>query len=114
MQIEQRLVSTVAFGQVPVVQPSGEVDMHHSPQLRKELLAQIGLKPKRLVVNMAGVKFIDSSGVATLVEAMKACKSAGTQLLLCSMDSKVKDVFELARLEKVFRICGSEEEALSD
>lgn len=114
MQIEKRVVSTASLGQVPIVLPVGEVDMHQSPLLRKELLAQISLKPKRLVVNMNGVKFIDSSGVATLVEAMKACKGAATQLVLCAMDSRVKDVFELARLDKVFKICATEEEALAD
>lgn len=95
-----------------VVSPEGEVDMHESPKLRTLLLAEIAKKPSRVVVDLAKVTFMDSSGVATMVEALKKAKATGLPLLLCGMTENVKDVFELSRLDKVFTILAGRAEAL--
>ena len=94
-----------------VVAISGEIDMHKASPLRKTLLDELSKKPKKLVINLKEVSFIDSSGVATLVEALKECKRLNSTLVLCEMNEKVKDVFELARLEKVFTIVAKQDEA---
>lgn len=105
-------VTQETLGAAAVVAPSGSVDMHESPKLRAALLFEIAKKPAVVVVDLSAVSFIDSSGVATLVEALKATRAAGSALVLCGMNAKVKDVFELARLEKVFRIVPTRQDAL--
>ncbi len=112
MKIIREISESRGGGRSVVLALEGEVDMQESPLLREALLEAIATGPALLVVDLAGVSFIDSSGVATLVEAMKLSKAAGVALVLCSMNGKVKDVFALARLDKFFKLAPSRREAL--
>lgn len=112
MNLTQETVERQALGQAIVVSPEGEVDMHESPKLRAALIEQISRKPKVVIVDLAKVSFIDSSGVATLIEALKRTRAAGLSLVLCGMNAKVKDVFEVSRLDKVFAIVVTRADAL--
>lgn len=113
MQISQETVAHPRYGSVAVISPSGDIDMHESPKLRTVLLDEIAKKPGAVVIDLVRVNFIDSSGVATLVEGLKGTKGNGAAMILCGMSEKVRDVFELARLDKVFTIMGSRAEALA-
>lgn len=96
-----------------VVAVKGDIDMGSVPELRKVLLPEIKKKPKKVVIDFTGVGFIDSSGVAVFVEGMKEAKPASVGLVFCALNAKVKDVFELARLDKVFKIVASRKDALA-
>ena len=61
-------------------------------------------KPAKLVLDLSGVPYMDSSGVATLVEALQTQRKAGNKLVLCSLQPKVRGIFEIARLNMVFDI----------
>jgi anti-sigma B factor antagonist len=83
----------------------GDVDMNTSPDVRNglgEVFKQAG--SKALVINLSGVRYMDSSGIATLVEAMQNCMKQGMKLRLVALSPSVRDVFELARLSSVFEI----------
>jgi anti-sigma B factor antagonist len=83
----------------------GDVDMNTSPEVRSnlgEVFKQGGAKA--LLVNLSGVRYMDSSGIATLVEAMQNCMKQGMRLRLVELSPSVRDVFELARLSSVFEI----------
>lgn len=95
-----------------VVSPKGDLDMSRSPALRNSLRAVQGDRPKTLVVNLASVEYMDSSGLATLVEAMKNAKNNSTRLVLCAMNQKVKALFEIARLHHYFNIVASLDDAI--
>jgi len=82
----------------------GEIDMTSSPQLRRALLEVCDLGPARLTVNLSGVTYIDSSGMATLVEARRRTREAGGELVLQGLRERIMAVFRLARLDEVFRI----------
>lgn len=112
MQVTTEILENTRLGRAAVVAPSGEVDMHESPRLRSALLDAIARAPAAVVVDLAGVTFIDSSGVATLVEAMKLAKAAGLTLVLAGMSENVRNVFALARLDKFFTLAASRGEAL--
>jgi anti-sigma B factor antagonist len=64
------------------------------------------------VVNLLNVAYVDSSGLATLVEAHQKIKSAGGKLKLTNLSPKVKGLFEITKLEKLFDIQPNEEEAV--
>ena len=66
---------------------------------------------KKIVVSLAEVNFIDSSGLACLVQGMKHCRSAGGDLYLCELRQPVRGIFELTRLDRAFVVLGSESEA---
>lgn len=87
-----------------VVLPSGEIDLNASPILRQELKRVQTARPQRLIVDLSGVPYMDSSGVATLVEAMQIARKNSTRLVLCGMQEKVLSIFEIARLDTVFTI----------
>jgi len=83
---------------------TGEVHMENSPRLREALIQVCQEGPGRVVVDLAGVTYIESSGIATLVEALQRARQAGGQLLLRGLSERIKAVFRLSRLDKVFSI----------
>ncbi|MFG0258075.1 MAG: STAS domain-containing protein [Phycisphaerales bacterium JB043] len=96
-----------------VVSPAGEVDLSTSPELREALKVAIRRKPARLVIKLDGVPSMDSSAIATLIEAMRLCKNESVVLVLCCVTERVRSVFEIARLDSVFDIRESLDDALA-
>jgi anti-anti-sigma factor len=91
---------------------SGEIDLHSSPELRDALLAALEKnRPKRLILNLAKVPYMDSSAVAVLVEALQKLRKAGGKLCLTNLQPRVKGLLEIARLDTIFVIAANEEEA---
>ncbi|MBT3306641.1 MAG: STAS domain-containing protein [Alphaproteobacteria bacterium] len=86
-----------------IVALSGDVDLKYSPDLREILLDAAG-KAGGIVVDMSGVMMIDSSGVASLLEAFQMARKRGKGFSLASVGSSVNKVLNLARLETVFDI----------
>jgi len=95
------------------IEIAGEVDMHNSPGVREKLLEAAGRKVPLVVVDLAGVEYIDSSGLATLVECLQHMAGYGGKLALIGAGKSTRDVFAIARLDKVFTFYDSEEEALA-
>ncbi|MFG0274499.1 MAG: STAS domain-containing protein [Phycisphaerales bacterium] len=87
-----------------IVSPRGEVDLSTSPELREALKSALRDRPKRIIVNMTDVPSVDSSAIATLIEAMRSSSQQRTKLVLCSVQERVRSVFEIARLDSVFDI----------
>lgn len=102
-----------SHGDAIVIEARGDVDITGSPVLRDAIREAQQAKPRRMVIDLAHVPYMDSSGLATLVEAMKNAKPAGTQLVLCAMHDKVRAIFEIARLDQYFTIVSSREQALA-
>jgi len=94
-----------------VVVFAGEVDLERSPRAREVLLEQVGRR-RRVLVDLSAVEYIDSSGIASLVEAFQKAKKAGTGFALAAPNPSALRVLELARLDRVFRIFATLEEAL--
>ena len=96
-----------------IIAPEGDVDLSRSPVLRTSLRQAQTSRPKRLVVDLGQVDYMDSSGVATLVEALQIARRNNTRMVLCGMRDRVRSIFEIARLDTVFTIANSRDEALS-
>jgi anti-sigma B factor antagonist len=94
-----------------VVVFEGDVDLDSSPAARKVLLECVKLK-RSIVVDMSEVSYIDSSGVASLVESLQAARKAGLGFALATVSESAMRVLQLARLDKVFPIHASLDEAL--
>lgn len=91
----------------------GEVDMNCSPELRIKLTASFAQHHKVVIVNLAGVDYMDSSGIATLVEGLQWSHKSHNRFVLVSLSPRVKDVFEMTGLLTVFEIYDSSAEALA-
>jgi len=82
----------------------GEVDLYSSPELRKAILKAVPFSEGGLAIDMEGVTYIDSSGVATLVEGLRSAREHGTGFALVSPSPAVMQVLELARLDSIFEV----------
>jgi anti-sigma B factor antagonist len=82
----------------------GEIDLHVSPRVSASLGAMIENKPPRLVVDLSKVSYIDSSGLAVLIEGMQNVEAYGGKFILAGIQDNVKPIFEIARLDQVFII----------
>jgi anti-sigma B factor antagonist len=96
-----------------VVVLSGDIDLHHVPQVHPVLLDECANKPQMLIIDLGEVGYMDSSGVGVLVHAFQKVKANKGQLRLIRMNQRVRGIFEITRLDKYFVICESEEEALA-
>jgi anti-sigma B factor antagonist len=86
-----------------IVRLTGDVDLSCSPEVRRLLLEQLGAASPTLV-DMSAVTYIDSSGIASLVEAYQAARKKHLEFGLVAVSDAARSVLELARLDKVFRI----------
>jgi anti-sigma B factor antagonist len=107
-------ISVRQLDKITVFDISGDIDLSTSPELRKALLRELkDRRVPRVVVNLQAVHYVDSSGVASLVEGLKASRDVGSRFVLCGLNTKVKDVLRLSRLATIFEVCDSEEQALA-
>jgi anti-sigma B factor antagonist len=97
---------------VAILVIKGEIDLHVSPALRTTLKAKAQAKTPRLLLDFAGVAYIDSSGLATLIEYYQSARAYQGKLALCALSSSVRSSFDLVRLTEVFSIFPTESEAL--
>ncbi len=86
-----------------VIALTGEIDLETAPAVRKTLLDQLKTG-KSLLIDMAEVSYIDSSGIASLVEGLQVARKHGCDLALVAVSPRAHRVLELARLDKVFAI----------
>jgi len=100
-------------GGVAVTRPRGRLDRLTAVELGRRLTAVIGDGSDRLVVDLAGVSFIDSSGLGALIGGLKAARKAGGDLRIARPDARARNLFELMSLERVLRIYPTVEEALA-
>jgi len=83
---------------------TGDVTIHTSPSLRKQLKPLYTSKMKEIHVALDQVDFMDSSGIATLVEGLQWSRLTGGRFVLSGLRENVKDVFSLAKLDTIFDI----------
>jgi anti-sigma B factor antagonist len=98
-----RLCITEREGDYEVVRLGGEVDMSWSQEVRRAVLDALGRSPK-VAVNLAGVSYIDSSGIAALLEGFQQARGRGQSFVLLEASDAVLAVLRLARLDKVFAL----------
>jgi len=91
---------------------SGDIDMSSSTKMRDALTPLFQNNDKIIVVDLSGVSYIDSSGIATLVEGLQWSRNSNNKFRLAALAPGVKDVFEIARLLTVFEVFDTKEQAL--
>ena len=94
---------------VAIFQVNGEINISTSPELRKLFEKE---QKKKIVIDFEKVTYIDSSGLATLVEVLKKTKTQGGSLGLAAMSDKVKSLFEITKLDKLFAIFQNQKDAI--
>lgn len=95
-----------------VIQPVGVVDTTQANQLRDQVNEVVNMGKKVILIDLKEVTFMDSSGLAALVIALKTIRSAEGRLCVCSLNDQVRLLFELTNMMKVFEIFPNQEEFL--
>ena len=98
---------------VTLCRVSGDIDISSSPDVKKTFDQVVSQKKDKVVINLKDVSYVDSSGLATLVEILKNLRSYGGKLKLSNLSSKVKGLFEITKLDKLFDIVAEEQDAVS-
>lgn len=109
MEISSRLMDKIT-----ILDVTGDIDLANSPAVRKALLREVKEKrTPRVVMNLSKVRYIDSSGVASLVEGLKASRDSGTRFILFGLSTSAREVLQLSRLLRIFEVYDNEEQALA-
>lgn len=87
-----------------IIKVSGEVDLYSSPELRNAVIKAISAAKGAVCVDLSEVPYMDSSGVATLVEGLKSASHAKRSFVILSPSTPVMKVLQLSRLDSVFEI----------
>jgi len=99
--------------QLNVLPLEGEIDLHVSPEVAASLRTMIAKKPKNLVVDLSRVTYMDSSGLAVLIEGMQKVQEYGGKFALAGVQESVTHILEIARLDQVFQIFPDVDSALA-
>lgn len=95
---------------IEILELSGRFDAYEVPIVVKWF--DDHPETKYAIINLSGVGFIDSSGLATLVKALKRCRQNDGDLYISNMQQAVRIIFELTRLDKAFQMFDNEEDAV--
>jgi len=109
VKISARRINTTT-----ILDVSGNIDMSNSPEVRKALLREIREQGvTRVLLNLSAVNYIDSSGVASLVEGLKVSRDLGLRLVLFGLNDSPREVFKISRLLKLFEVYDDETQAMA-
>ena len=107
-------IATRRNGNATIIDVVGDIDLYNSPEVRKAVLEAVRAPgAERVVMNLQKVRYIDSSGVASLVEGLKTSRTQNVKFILLGLSPAAREVLELSRLIKVFEVAESEEQALT-
>ncbi|HEY3195413.1 MAG TPA: STAS domain-containing protein [Candidatus Dormibacteraeota bacterium] len=99
---------------VTVIAPSGRLDVAGAPALKEAVNEAVKSGQPRLVIDMEGVSFVDSSGLGSVVAALKLARNSSGDLRLAAPNQQVRVVLELTTLDRVFPYYATVEDALTD
>lgn len=94
-----------------VLAPQSDIDMSRAPTMRDAIKSALAAKPSRLVIDLSVVNYVDSSGIATLVEALKWTREEKVELALAGLSPRVKTLMEITKLSAMFTTRATVEEA---
>lgn len=106
-------VRVEAKNNLTICHVDGEININSSPDIKKAFDKLISKKTPKIVINLSQVTYVDSSGLATLVEILKNMRAYGGRLRLTNLSSKIKSLFEITKLEKLFEIMAEEADAIA-
>ncbi|HOW59699.1 MAG TPA: STAS domain-containing protein [Candidatus Omnitrophota bacterium] len=104
-------IQTANRDDIHILELSGELDYHSSPELREKLNELTGKQTSKILIDLRGVDYMDSSGIATFVEAFQKTKRYQGRLILAELTTTVRGVFEIAKLDSIFEITKTMDEA---
>ncbi len=106
-------MATAPQTQTGILALEGEIDLHRSPQVKETLEPLIAQKLTRILVDFSAVTYVDSSGLATMIETLQRIQSYGGKFAMFGLRDSVRSIFEIARLDQIFNIFPDEAAAIA-
>lgn len=94
------------------VEVQGEIDVYTSPRVKETINELIEKGHYQLIINLEGVRYIDSTGLGVLIGALKKVREHNGRILLVCTNPQIKKIFNITGLVKIFEIFKDEDEAL--
>ncbi len=108
------LVSEVVRnGEAIIIRVAGEMNINSAPNFHTRVLEECADAPKHVVIDLGGLTFMDSTGIGTLLEIMRRLTRAGGKLSLVKLTDFITNIFDVTKMNQVFSIYATEEEALA-
>lgn len=105
-------LSDKQMGEVLVVSPLEErLDAAAAGEFKARMADLLRQGHSKVVINLEGVNFMDSSGLTAIVSTLKTIGQQGGQMAVCGVSDNLQTLFRLTRLDRVFRVFASEQEA---
>jgi anti-sigma B factor antagonist len=96
---------------VPVIELEGEVDVYTAPQLKQQMISMLESGTKQMVVDLTKVDYFDSTALGVLIGGLKRIRERDGNLSLICPNPRIRRVFEITGLDKIFDIYTSADEA---
>lgn len=96
---------------IPTVAIEGRVTVNNSDEIRRKLLTTLHSRPAQVTVDLSRTTYMDTSGVATLLEAVRIARSQGTRLILAGISGQPRNLFEAGQLDRFFEFAPRETSA---
>lgn len=106
-------IQTETKEQAVVIRLMDDLVMGEGEDLKKALVGLASKNCTKIVIDMAGAKFVDSSGLGILLWAMKNMRQRGGDVRLCGLTKMVEDVFEITELRQAFQVFETERQAIA-
>ena len=103
---------TRTVGKVRVLGLSGNFDRYNLAVIRQWLEDATKSSPAYIVINLSGVDLLNSSGLATLVYSLKRARKFDGNVRLCGLSQSIRMLFELTRMDKIFELYVTEDDAI--
>ena len=97
--------------QASIIDLDGEVDVYTAPQLKQQIITLLDAGVKRVIVNLTAVEYLDSTALGVLIGGLKRLRERDGTLDLICPNPRIKRIFEITGLDKIFDIYSIEEEA---
>ncbi|MCL5104222.1 MAG: STAS domain-containing protein [Armatimonadetes bacterium] len=96
---------------LPIIELEGEVDVYTAPQLKQQVIGVLESGARELVVDLTKVDYLDSTALGVLIGGLKRMREVDGNMALVCPSPRIRRVFEITGLDKIFDIYNSQEDA---
>lgn len=108
-----KMDTRTAAQELPVIELEGEVDVYTAPQLKQQMISMLEGGAGNLIVNLTKVDYLDSTALGVLIGGLKRMREMDGNMVLVCPSPRIRRVFEITGLDKIFDIYNTEEDAVS-
>ena len=95
-----------------IIDIQGEIDVYTAPQLKQQILDLLDRGVNHVIVNLTGVEYLDSTALGVLIGGLKRLRERDGTLDIICPNTRIRRIFEITGLDKIFDIYANEEEAV--